>query len=365
MYGRRPAFFQGDPAGNPNILLVAESLVWWSKGQPLPVPLITTGPASQGSNAGALGAPGTTSLDQPLRYGAAGGIWLSLGGWFDPNHRWGMEGELFTLGQQTAGFSAYDRSGTGGFVINEPVSGAPYVTQVSAPGVETGGVSVHSSSQFWGGGFNGLFNVFRRDGLTVTALAGFRYLELEEHLDVVANSALFTQTTYTDNLGNTLASAPPGSTVSVIDQFQTRNEFYGGQVGVRFQYITGRWSLSGTETLAIGATHESVTINGSTNVYPVNGAPVYLSGGNYATAQIGHYAMDRFAVNPGVQLTLGYQITPFIRATVGYNFLYLSSVVRPGNQIDNTYDGVVHPIVPMTTSSYWSQGLRLGVQISF
>ena len=39
--------------------------------------------------------------------------------------------------------------------------------------------------------------------------------------------------------------------------------------------------------------------------------------------------------------------------------------MRPGNQIDNTYDGAVHPIVPMKSSSYWSQGLRLGLQISF
>lgn len=365
MYRRRPIAYTGDPASNPNLWMTFDALVWWSKNQPLSVPVVTTGPGSQGSTAGALGAPGTTSLNQPLRYGGTGGIWVTVGGWFDQDHRFGLEGELFSLGQQSTGFSVYDRSGNGNFVINEPVSGAPFSTQVSAPGVETGGVNVHTTSELWGGGFNGLFNVFRRDGLTVSLMGGFRYLELEEHLNIVANSALFTQTTYTDNMGNTLASAPAGSTVTVVDQFGVRNEFYGGQIGVRFQYMMGRWSFSGTETLAIGATHESVTINGATNVYPVNSAPVYLSGGNYATSQIGHYAVNRFAVNPGVMMNLGYQFTPFIRGTIGYNFLYLSNVMRPGNQIDNTYDGAIHPVVPMKSTSYWSQGLRLGLQVSF
>jgi hypothetical protein len=50
---------------------------------------------------------------------------------------------------------------------------------------------------------------------------------------------------------------------------------------------------------------------------------------------------------------------------MGYDFIYLSSVLRPGNQIDNTYDGVTHPLVPMKTSGYWTQGLNLGLQFSF
>jgi hypothetical protein len=88
-------------------------------------------------------------------------------------------------------------------------------------------------------------------------------------------------------------------------------------------------------------------------------------GGNYASLQIGHYAQDRFAVAPELRLNVGYQFTPFIRGTIGYDFTYLSSVLRPGNQIDNTYDGITHPLVPMKTSSFWSQGLNLGMQFSF
>ncbi len=81
--------------------------------------------------------------------------------------------------------------------------------------------------------------------------------------------------------------------------------------------------------------------------------------------QIGRYSVDRFAVAPEAQFNVGYQFTPWIRGQVGYNFLFLSSVARPGNQIDNTYDGVTHPTVPMTSSTYWGQGLNLSLQFSF
>jgi hypothetical protein len=363
-YDRHPAF-RGDPAGDPRVWLDFEGLVWWSRSQPLSVPVVTTGPASQGANAGGLGVPGTVSLNRALNYGAFGGVRVAVGGWVEPSHTWGLEGDLLSLGRNSTGFGVTDRAGDGSMVINEPVAGAPYSTQVSAPGVETGSVFVRTDSQFWGAGVNGLFNLVRTGGLTLSVSAGFRYLDLEEHLNVTSNSALFTTTTYTDNLGNTLATAPPGSTVTVVDQFGARNQFYGGQVGVRAQYMLNRWSFNGQTTLALGATHEVVSVNGFTNVYPANGSPVYLNGGNYASIQNGVYVANKFAVAPALQLNVGYQITPWVRATVGYNLLFLSSVVRPGNQIDNTYDGVTHPLVPMKSTTYWTQGLTFGLRASF
>ncbi len=271
---------RGDPATNPTMWLGVEALVWWSKSQPLPVPVITTGPASQGNNPGGLGVPGTVSLDSPLNFGAQGGVRLFGGGWFDQAHTWGLDGSVIVLGQQNASFGASDRTGTGNFVINEPVAGAPFSTLVSAPGIDTGNVGVNSSTEFWGLDLNVMYNLFRNSNWSLTLLAGFRYLQLDENITITANSSLFTTTTYTDNLGNVLATAPPGSTVTVVDEFGTHNQFYGGQVGARFQANWNRWSFEGTGFLAIGATHESVNVNGYTVVYPVNANPVPLVGGN-------------------------------------------------------------------------------------
>ena len=359
-----PPVVLADPR-NPSIWLGAEALLWWTKNQPLSVPLITTGPASQGANAGNLGVPGTTSLNGPFNNGMTGGARLFAGSWLESSHTIGIDGSLFFLGQQSSGFGAADRSGTGGVVINEPVVSAPWSTQVSAPGFDTGGVAVNATSRLAGGDINLLYNLYRAGGWTINLQGGYRYLELDESLDITANSLMFVTTTYTDNMGNVLVTAPPGSTVTVLDHFGTRNEFNGGQVGVTFQYVSDRWVLEGGVKVAIGATHEVVTVDGATNVFPVNGSPVPLIGGNYATLQIGRYARNPFAVAPEAQLSVGYQFTPWLRGMIGYNFLYLSTVARPGNQIDNSYDGVVHPLVPITGSSYWTQGINLGLQFRF
>ena len=131
-------------------------------------------------------------------------------------------------------------------------------------------------------------------------LGGYRYLQLDDSLTITANSNLFVTTTYTDNMGNVLATAPPGSSVSVIDQFGTRNQFNGGQIGAQFQYLRRHLYLAATAKLAIGDTYEVVNVGGNTTVFPVNGPPVQMLGGNYATLQVGHYAMDRFALRPKV-----------------------------------------------------------------
>ena len=364
VYGPAPIGIR-DSANNPAFWLGAEGLVWWSKSQPLPVPLITTGPASAGINPGGIGVPGTVSLNGPLNYGVEGGVRLFGGGWFDMAHTWGLEGNLFILGQAGASFGASDRSGTGAFVINEPVNGAPFSTLVSAPGIDTGNVFVNSNSQFFSFDLNLMYNLFRNANWNVTLLGGFRYLELDESIDITANSSLFQTTTYMDNFGNVLATAPPGSTVTVADHFGTHNDFYGGQVGAKVEYNLDRWSFGATGLLAIGATHETVNVNGTTVVYPVNGTPVPLSGGNYASLQMGRYSQNRFALAPELRVNVGYQITPHLRATLGYDFIYLSNVLRPGNQIDNTYDGVNHPTIPFNTSSFWMQGLNLGLQFNF
>lgn len=361
-----PPFLIRDAAGNPTFWMGFEALLWWTKGQPLTVPLVTTGPASQGDSAGNLGAPGTVSLNGPLHYDADGGLRLFAGGWFDADHNIGMDGSFFILGRQCAQFTVFDRSGLGNMVINEPLAGSPpFMTQVSAPGLATGAVAVGASSRFGGGDIDILWNLYRGERWTVNLLGGYRYLQLDESLNIASNSRLFTTITYSDDMGNILANAGPGSTITVVDHFGTRNQFNGGQLGAYFQYLWNRWSLAASTKLAIGSTYETITIRGDTQVFPVGDTPVRLGGGNFATLQGGRYATNHFAVAPEAQLNIGYQLTPWLRAQVGYTFLYLSSVARPGQQIDNLFDGVTHPGVPMTSSGWWGQGLNFSLQYRF
>ena len=71
-------------------------------------------------------------------------------------------------------------------------------------------------------------------------------------------------------------------------------------------------------------------------------------------------------------MTFGYQIAPRVRVLVGYTVVYWSNVVRPGEQIDlnvNTdllppaidTDGLMAPSFAFNDTSFWAQGINLGL----
>jgi hypothetical protein len=345
---------------NPCLWLNLEGLVWWFKNPPLPVPLLTTGGA-----AGQLGAPGTQSLDPRLAYDTFVGMNMELGGWIDDDHTFGLVLGAFGLNQQSIQFGATDRTGTGQVIINEPVSGAPFPTTVSAPGLATGNAIVDVRSSLWGTDFNALYNVCKSDCWNITVLGGFRYLYLSERIDVSNNSTLLDTETFTDVAGN-VTTALPGSTTSEFDSFAARNDFYGAQLGMNVEYHMGPWYAGAAGKVAIGTTREVINISGTTAVNPTNAASVLFQGGNFTgSTNIGSFGQNKFTYVPELKLSVGYQMSPLVRLWLAYDVLYWSSVLRPGNQIDNTFDGVVHPLVPLVASPFWAQGINFGVGISF
>jgi hypothetical protein len=52
------------------------------------------------------------------------------------------------------------------------------------------------------------------------------------------------------------------------------------------------------------------------------------------STNIGTYSRTQAAFIPEAVVNLGYRVTPWATVTVGYNFVYVSEMVRPGNQID-------------------------------
>jgi hypothetical protein len=68
-------------------------------------------------------------------------------------------------------------------------------------------------------------------------------------------------------------------------------------------------------------------------------------------------------------------VTPNVQVYAGYNFLYWSNVIRPGDQIDRTVDltfvpnappvppsGQNRPAPTFGQSDFWAQGVQFGVQ---
>jgi hypothetical protein len=136
--------------------------------------------------------------------------------------------------------------------------------------------------------------------------------------------------------------------------------------------------VNGTFKLGLGDMYQVVDIHGTTSINPtVAGvAPRFFNSGLLALdSNSGTFSRNTFAVVPEVTLKVGYQVNDHLRAFIGYNFLYASNVVRPGDQIDTTLDenkippfstavppGTPRPMVLFKTTDYWAQGFTFGLE---
>jgi hypothetical protein len=350
----------------------AEALAWWMKGQHVP-PLVTTGSAAD-AVPGALGQPGTEVLfgGGQLNTGADGGGRFLLGFWITRDHCLGFEGSYWFLGSKTDTFSA---SSTG-----DPLLFRPFTNETGAQDVEIvavpsptgpgiiGSVAVRSRTSLWGAEGNFRSNLCCGPVWTIDGLAGFRTMGLDDDLSI--NESLLTATGVT--IPSRGITVPAGTTFLVGDRFQTVNRFYGGQLGLDMECHKGNW-IFGIETkVALGMTTQLAEINGATTIgVPGVGSTTYQGGLLAQNSNIGHYNRDVFSVVPEVGLKVGYQINEHWRATIGYNFIYWSSVARAGEQIDTTVNRAQlpppsgtgdRPAFSFHDTSFWAQGITLGLE---
>jgi hypothetical protein len=92
-------------------------------------------------------------------------------------------------------------------------------------------------------------------------------------------------------------------------------------------------------------------------------------------SNIDSFAGNQLSVVPDVGITLGFDLSPQVRATIGYEAVYWNNVARPGDQIDLNLDprqfpppaitAATRPEFIMRTSDFWTQGLNLGLDLRF
>ena len=378
-----------------------EALLWWTKANQYPA-LVTTG--IPGAMPGVFGQPGTDvifggDLDNRMRVGGrfSGGFWL--------NHcqTIGLEGNYFFLGSRSSRFDS------NGALLTRPffdvLTDSQNAQLVSYPGIATGQIHASTYSRLQGGELN-LFcspkceptcdpcldpcnnpsgngqnamtsysngNSCNNHRSSVVWFGGFRYLQLNEGLNI----------TETSQVNPALPPGSPlfgGSTITITDQFSTRNTFYGGQIGARAECCWGRVFTNVYGKVAVGVTEQVVDINGATIITAPNGTTVVTPVGFLASgSNSGHFTRDRFSVVSEVGVNLGYQITRHVRSTVGYSFLHWTSVVRPSNQIDiglsgtqiptdarfNPLTGQARPGILLNDTDFWAQGISFGLEFRF
>lgn len=159
----------------------------------------------------------------------------------------------------------------------------------------------------------------------------------------------------------------------LADQFNTRNQFYGGQAGLRSTLNKGRFSLELSGTVALGSNHETVIIQGvRTNSAIAEGN--VESGLLAFPTNIGSYSRNQFTVIPELKANVGFDLVRWLRPFISYQFLYWNKVVMPGEQIDRAVNfasvgtpgfGPRRPAFSFNDTGFWAQGLTTGVRLGF
>jgi hypothetical protein len=346
-----------------------EFLQWWIQGSRLP-PVITSSPiGTPPGQAGILGNPGTRVLfgDQSVSGDVHKGARVTVGYLLAPE--WGLSAEVSYFGLTT---NADRYNQVSSRITGTPTLARPFVSLLDGPaaelvnfvGVVSGDVvaTVRSSAQ-------GAEALLRQEvpaawpGWTTQALVGYRLLQLTEQFSISQGAPLVvTATQLFPNF------------VLRDDNFQTRSDFHGLQLGLASQCQSGRWLVELVGKVAVGGAFQRVFVDGRNTSTALGG--VVLPGGLLAQpSNLGSRQGTDLAVAPELLLKLRYQFAANAELSLGYTLLYWSAVVRPADQLDlviNTTQlnggqliGPARPLPLINRSDLFIQGLSLGLTFRF
>lgn len=346
-----------------------ELLMWFPKAQPLP-PLLMGSP---GALSPVLGSPGAStliggqSIDNPL---STGGRFVS--GWDSDDNGWGTEISYLFTGTRTAtaGYDGTGRNVNLGRPIVDPTTGQESFIEVSAPG-RPGRFRATTTNRMTGWEVNAVHHLDGAPTCHLNFVAGYRFFLHHEGVRLEQ-----TQSIPHVGGGNYWANA--------ADQFDGHTRFHGGQIGLEFGQDFNRFFVEGSMKVALGTSYNVVKIGGQTNIIVTGQQPgpmiAPMPGGVFAQpSNSGRQCQSDFAVLPEGQFRIGYKFRDRSRFYVGYNFLYLSDAVRPGDQIDRTISqamvaaangGVaapagLRPQASFTRTDLWVQGINLGFEWNY
>lgn len=339
----------------------AEYLALWATGNPLPA-LVTTSPAGTPLvDAGVLGEPGTAVLfgDEHVEDDGHQGGRLTFGYWLDDAHTRAVEAQLWAAGIAGDGGAA----GSAG----DPILARPFFNTenyledaqlVAFPWIVTGEIQADARSEMYSADVLARYNWLSGPGGYLDFCWGYRFFRFRESLSI----------------RETLAS-----TVGVFDEFVTENDFHGVDLGAVLGLRRGPWLLDLTTKVALGDMRERLKIDGATTV--AGNPPVTVPGGWLAApSNVGSYTDHEFAAIPELGLRLAFVAFETVELSVGYNLIFVSSVLRTGDQIDRTVNpgqlawlplargggavsDALRPQARLDDSALWIHGISFGAEL--
>jgi hypothetical protein len=360
----------------PRVWADFDFLLWWLKPNAISVPLITSThtPEDLAANltAGGIADPNAFVLFGVQNFGneASYGGRLTFGVAMNTDGSQYIEASGFFLPTEADHFNAQSNAGNGNPALGlsyihvfpgPPTESAAIVAGPFNGGLLSGYVQIANQTEMWGAEANFYNLIASRCYGDFYFLAGGRFIYLKDDLSIEA------------------VTNPPDGRGSTLDVFKTRNDFYGGQVGLRHVLENEWWRLQTTVKFGFGETHETLDISGSSVLPPVSAGST-LPGGFYtASSNIGQTTQNRFGFVEETGVNLTYKMCDNVQLTLGYTFLFWNNVYRTGNQIDRNINPALNPAFsPFTPaggpavparlnaeSSFWAQGVNVGLHIAF
>jgi hypothetical protein len=334
-------------------------------------PPATTGPTFVPTSPGFIGLVSISSVTNPLTIGDSpglgGGGSYRMGYWLDPERTKAIEGSVFYV-RGASKFSTAPTTVTTTTLINT----TPDVFVGLFNDTTTTALNGVISDQLYGADAN-----YRMKAPQLTSLSNFdvmvgvRYAALDERLTASVSSVFLRN--FRPELGIPFPTDFTNAS-SGFDSFRIRNDFVGPQAGFNAEQHWGPYWVASENKLAVGAMLEHLSVSGSTvtSTTPTNtillaGIPLMINGGlpvtgigapSFGLFGQGDRSRTAFAVVPSGNIKVGYDIIPdMLSLTLAYNYLYMSSVGRVGDQITSPFG--------ITQSSFFAQGITLGAKAKF
>ena len=378
-----PAFTGASDAGPPNAFneehkcpcgppfhVDLEYLAWWTNRESLPA-LVTSGSLND-PVPGALGQPNTqTLISGETGHSFHNGARVSLSWEIGDERTCIADVGGFYLGSNDSTTSVSSDGGPNTLVIARPFfngnTNAEDADPVAVPNVMSGTIAVKQQETFYGADATLHWNYWSLDNKATAGyvLVGCQFLTLNEKLLI----------------GESLQDIPglgaPGNSYLLNENFSTVNRFYGATLGLEYLYSLGCVTLKAQGKVGFGYNRETSNIGGFTQITDSSGN--VTTGANRALlvqpSNAGTLHVNRFAVAPELNLSAAYDFNEYVRVGVAYDFLGLSSALRPADQIDRTvtiqalqpFDqvGPARPAPQTNQSFFWAQGVNFTVEFSF
>lgn len=222
-----------------------------------------------------------------------------------------------------------------------------------------GDIAIRATNQFWTWDGYLRFPYAETDYWGFDLLLGVGFIQLQDNLKVTDHRTV------------------NGIFSSRRDHFTTDNNFYSGMIGFIGEFEIRCVTVNFWGKLLFGDMVESVEISGTTeSTIVATGATTVTNGGFLALpTNLGDHSRHHCSVMPVLGANLNINVCGSIYFSLGYLWLYFPHVALAGEQIDltinntqfngGTLTGTAAPLFDFHNTSFWVQGVSIGIGIYY